>query len=103
MYKSWGVPYHKPISDKRHGGAAQSGLGLLVEAEKLMQIAILLPSATFLGWLGGAWMDGRFRQKWMALAGMLFGAASGLAYVIRLAMAAETQASKADAAEEKQN
>jgi len=52
-----------------------------------MQIAILLPSAAFIGWLAGAWLDGRLHQSWMGIAGIVFGGISGLVYVIRLVMA----------------
>lgn len=63
------------------------GLATLVQAEKLMQIAILLPSAAFIGWLLGAWADKAFHQEWIGLAGLVFGGISGLVYVIRLVMA----------------
>jgi hypothetical protein len=58
-----------------------------VEAEKLMQIALLLPSSAFIGWLAGAWLDGRLHQSWIGLAGIVFGGISGLVYVVRLALA----------------
>jgi ATP synthase protein I len=58
-----------------------------VQAEKLMQIAILLPSAAFIGWLAGAWLDSRLHQSWIGIAGIVFGGISGLVYVIRLVMA----------------
>ena len=63
-----------------------SGIQTLVQAEKLMQIAILLPSAAFIGWLAGAWADSRLHQHWIGIAGIVVGGISGLVYVIRLAM-----------------
>ncbi|MGA2850746.1 MAG: AtpZ/AtpI family protein [Terracidiphilus sp.] len=59
----------------------------LADAEKLMQIAILLPSSAFIGWLLGAWLGSHLHQAWMPLAGILFGGISGLVYVVRLGMA----------------
>ncbi len=34
-----------------------------MQAEKLIQIAMMLPSAAFIGWLIGAWADGRLHQS----------------------------------------
>ena len=44
------------------------------------------PSAAFIGWLAGAWLDGRLHQHWIGIAGIVVGGVSGLIYVIRLAM-----------------
>jgi F0F1-type ATP synthase assembly protein I len=78
------MPFHNPLPDdpqrKRDGG----GLATLVQAEKLMQIAILLPSAAFVGWLLGAWLDRLLHQSWIGIAGIVFGGISGLVYVVRL-------------------
>lgn len=57
---------------------------MLVEAEKLMQIALILPSAVFVGWLGGAWLDKHLHQSWIALVGMVFGGIAGMFSVFRL-------------------
>jgi hypothetical protein len=74
-----------------------SGLDSLVQAEKLMQIAILLPSAAFIGWLLGAWADKAWHLSWMGLAGMVFGGISGLVYVVRLVIATGTDDGKGSA------
>lgn len=65
-----------------------SGLETLVEAEKLMQIALVIPSAAFLGWLGGGWLDGRLKVEWISTVGLVFGGLSGLVYVFKLTMLA---------------
>jgi hypothetical protein len=96
------MTFHRPISrSKRRGKAggslppeqAKDGraggpgiLGAWVQAEKMMQIALVLPCATFIGWLAGAWFDRHFHQSWIALVGLVFGGASGLVYVVRLAL-----------------
>lgn len=84
------MPYHRPIPDPAPHRKASSGLDTLVQAEKLMQIAILLPSAAFVGWLLGAWADRALHQTWISLAGMVFGGISGLVYVVRLVMSTST-------------
>lgn len=84
------MPFNNPIPDKRppneHSRRDSGGLATLVQAEKLMQIAILLPSAAFIGWLAGAWLDKRFHQEWISLAGVAFGGIAGLVYVVRLVL-----------------
>ena len=90
VYNHEGMPYNNPIPDDRRPKDQprrdSGGLATLVQAEKLMQIAILLPSAVFIGWLAGTWLDTKLHQEWISLAGMVFGGISGLVYVVRLVM-----------------
>ena len=82
------MPDHRPIPEdtrKKLPGAMQS----LVQAEKLLQVAFVLPSAVVIGWFAGAWADRRWHQSWIAIVGIIFGSISGLVYVIRLAADAE--------------
>lgn len=81
------MPFNNPIPEHRQPKRDSGGLATLVQAEKLMQIAILLPSAAFVGWLLGAWADRALHQSWIGIAGMIFGGISGLVYVVRLVMA----------------
>jgi F0F1-type ATP synthase assembly protein I len=90
------MPYHRPIPERESKPKENGGLHSFVEAEKLMQIAFLLPSAVLVGWLGGAWLGHIFHLKWMMMAGILLGCVSGLVVVIRQAMAAEKASYKAD-------
>jgi F0F1-type ATP synthase assembly protein I len=92
------MPFNRPIPESKQPRKYPSALATLMEAEKMMQIAILLPSAAFIGWLIGAWADSRLHQSWIAVAGILFGGVSGLVYVIRLAL---TAGAKAEAETEK--
>jgi ATP synthase protein I len=86
------MAYNKPISGSNPDGGEKrrdsGGLATLVQAEKMMQIALLLPSAAFVGWLIGAWLDHWLHTTWIAAAGIVFGGISGLVYVIRLVLAA---------------
>jgi hypothetical protein len=86
------MPFNRPIPESNRPPKLPSGLKTLVEAEKLMQIAILLPSSAFIGWLMGAWLDRLLHQTWITLAGIVFGGFSGLFYVIRLAITAGEKA-----------
>jgi ATP synthase protein I len=86
------MPYNRPIPDPKPGskqGGKDPGLfSAWIQAEKLMQIALVLPCAAFIGWLIGAWLDHRLHQSWIAVAGIVFGGISGMVYSIRVALAA---------------
>jgi len=88
---------NSPIPDPAPRRKSSAGLDTLVQAEKLMQIAILLPSAAFVGWLIGAWGDKAFHQSWIGLAGMIFGGISGLVYVVRLVISTNPDKGKGNA------
>jgi hypothetical protein len=91
------MPYNNPIpprpEDARRPKRDSGGLATLVQAEKMMQIALLLPSAAFIGWLLGAWADKALHQAWIGIAGIVFGGISGLVYVIRLVIHTDTDES----------
>lgn len=80
------MPYNRPIPDAKNGGSAAGLFKALVEAEKLIQVALILPCAVFIGWLAGDWVGGRLHQPWLIAVGVVLGGAAGLVYVIRLAM-----------------
>src|ERR1700738_5412198 len=85
------MPFNNPIpEDKRRDPRPRGdsgGLATLVQAEKLMQIAILLPSSAFIGGLLGTGADKELHQTWISLAGVAFGGIAGLVYVVRLVLA----------------
>lgn len=80
------MPYNRPIPEDQSRRKSSAGLQGLVQAEKLMQIALLLPSSACIGWLAGAWADNHFHQSWIGITGCIFGGISGLVYVVRLAI-----------------
>jgi hypothetical protein len=85
------MPFNNPIPDDKRPQGQQTrkdsgGVATLVQAEKLMQIAILLPSSAFIGWLLGTWADKALHQEWISIAGVAFGGISGLVYVVRLVL-----------------
>ncbi|MFZ0745459.1 MAG: AtpZ/AtpI family protein [Terracidiphilus sp.] len=83
------MPFNRPIPEPKRRSKLATGVDSLVQAEKLLQIAFVLPAATVIGWVAGAWADDRFHQSWMGIFGIIFGSISGLVYVVRLAMDAE--------------
>jgi hypothetical protein len=86
------MPFHRPIPDSQPRGKGSGVVSAIVQAEKLIQIALVLPCAAFIGWLAGAWIGNRLHQSWIGLLGILFGGASGLVYVVRLALSTDKAA-----------
>jgi F0F1-type ATP synthase assembly protein I len=62
------------------------GLKTLVHAERLMQIAIALPAAVFIGWLGGFLLDRWLHTHWIFILGIGLGAAGGLSAAVKMAL-----------------
>jgi len=99
------VPYHNPIPDKEQDrpgqarGPATGAGGLFsswVQAEKLLQIAMMLPSAGFIGWLAGYGLDRWLHQTWMGTAGAIFGILAGLVAVVRIAVSSDSKSRSQD-------
>ena len=90
------MPFHRAIPESKPPAKATSGLGAYVEAEKLLQIAFVLPSAVVIGWLGGALADHLLHQKWIVIVGIILGSISGLVFVVQTAVAAEKNSRKMD-------
>jgi hypothetical protein len=78
------MPYHRPIPDSNQRGKGSGLMGSIIQAEKMIQVALVLPCAAFIGWLGGAGLDELFHQSWIATVGVVFGILAGLVGAIRL-------------------
>jgi F0F1-type ATP synthase assembly protein I len=59
-------------------------VGSLVRAERLTQIAFILPAAVFVGWIAGAGLDKWLHQQWIYLVGLVLGVIAGFIQVLRL-------------------
>ena len=57
-----------------------------VEIESYNQLGVLLPAATFVGWLIGHLLDLHFRTHWIYLVGLGFGIAAGFVQLFRVAL-----------------
>jgi ATP synthase protein I len=81
------MPFHNPIPEPKPRGKTSGIVDSVVQAEKMIQVALVLPCAAFLGWLAGAWLDSLLHQRWISMAGIVIGIIAGLVGAIRLAMA----------------
>lgn len=60
----------------------------LVQAERLFQIALVLPMAVLIGWFFGALLDRWLHQTWITVVGLILGMIAGMMEAVRMAMAA---------------
>ncbi len=79
-----------PDENPKRGSTGSRGggggtLGDLVKAESMIQLAIMLPAACFIGWLIGIALDKHFHTSWMEIAGVLLGAVAGFVQIVRTA------------------
>ncbi|MCU1302626.1 MAG: hypothetical protein JWQ87_2910 [Candidatus Sulfotelmatobacter sp.] len=54
-----------------------------VQVGRYSQLALVLPSATIVGWLLGTALDHWLHTSWISIVGLLLGSAAGLIEVIR--------------------
>src|SRR3974377_2627892 len=90
------MPFNRPLRDSEERSKISSGLDAIVQAETGFQIALVLPSAVVICWLLGAWADKHFHQTWISIFGVVFGAISGLVYIIQFVLRAEKAEEKQD-------
>jgi ATP synthase protein I len=85
------MPFHRPLPNSDARSKGSSGIDAIVKAETGIQIALILPSSVVICWLIGAWADKHFHQSWIAIVGVIFGAVSGLVYIIQYVIRADRQ------------
>lgn len=56
----------------------------LVQVESLIQLALMLPVATVVGWLIGVGLDKWLHQHWIYIAGLILGAVAGFVEIFRV-------------------
>ena len=68
----------------------------IASAERLLEIAFIMPAAVAVGWLGGAALDKWFHQHWIYIAGIALGFVAGFVEVLRLAVRYSNKIEKED-------
>ena len=61
-----------------------------VQLARYSQLGLVLPAATFVGWLIGVGLDKWLHTTWLYLAGLLFGIVAGFVELIRTVMSSES-------------
>ena len=75
---------------------APGGLNTLVKAEKLVQIALVLPISLLIGWGGGVLLDKWLHQHWIYIVGIILGCVAGFIQIFRLVLGQEKAMQKED-------
>lgn len=76
--------YRRASKNNDDGGVLKG----LAKAESMLQLAIILPVATLIGWAIGTFLDHKLHQEWIAIVGLIFGAVAGFVQIYRVASAA---------------
>jgi F0F1-type ATP synthase assembly protein I len=85
------MPYNTPPRDSgadKKPSRQSAGVASLVQAERLMQIAFVLPCAMLIGWGAGWWLDSKLHTEWLGMAGLILGIAAGMVSAVRMALQA---------------
>ena len=77
-----------PNSGGKRSDGPGRGLSALVQAEKLSQIAFVLPVSVVVGWGAGVLLDKWLHQHWIYIVGLILGSIAGLVEAVRLALRA---------------
>jgi uncharacterized membrane protein YfcA len=96
MLKGVAMPFHRAIPESKPTEKSSGALRGYVEAEKLLNIAAVMPAAVAICGGAGWWVGNRLHQHWIFIVGIVFGCISGLFYVIQQAIAAEKISRKED-------
>jgi len=84
-------PGNQPETPKR--SALTQGIA---GAERILEIAFIMPAALVIGWLIGAGLDKWLHQHWIYIAGIVFGFVAGFIEVLRSAIRYSNRAEKED-------
>ena len=66
-------------------GKKSGGMGDLVKAESMIQMAFALPIGCVVGWFLGSVGDKHWHLHWMGVTGILLGAVGGFLQIFRVA------------------
>lgn len=80
------MPASKPNPNAPpHAPRRTETMQTILKAERLTQIAFVLPAAVLIGWGIGALLDKWLHQDWIYIAGVILGAIAGMIEAIRQA------------------
>jgi ATP synthase protein I len=68
------------IPPKKYGGLRD-----YVKAEQMVQLALAIPLGCVIGWFFGGLLDRHFHTSWIAIVGIVVGAAGGFLQIVTIA------------------
>lgn len=78
-----------PDSSPNPGDKPQpGGMKSIVQAERLTQIALVLPVSVVVGWFLGSLLDRWLHQTWIYIVGIIVGIVAGMIEAVRMALGA---------------
>lgn len=84
------MPEHKPNPNAPSRAPRRTeAMETVLKAERLTQIAFVLPAAVLIGWGLGALLDRWLHQNWIYILGLVFGAIAGMVEAVRQALRAK--------------
>jgi ATP synthase protein I len=83
----------KPPSNTPKRSALTAGVA---GAERLIEIAFIMPAALVVGWLIGAGLDKWLHQHWIYILGIILGFVAGFIEVLRSAIRYSNQSNRED-------
>jgi F0F1-type ATP synthase assembly protein I len=86
VYKREVMPSSSPSPERQSRPRRSGAVHSLAQAERLLQIAFVMPCAMVLCWGAGWWLDHHFHTKWIALVGVIVGIIAGMVSAIRMAL-----------------
>lgn len=75
----------KPEPEKKTDTRSEN-MKMIIRAERLTQIAFVLPAAVLIGWGIGALLDKWLHQHWIYIVGLILGCIGGLTEAVRQAL-----------------
>jgi ATP synthase protein I len=79
------MPFNAPNPNQK---PPRGAMKTIVQADRLMQIALVLPIAVLIGWFFGAMLDRWLHQTWITIVGIILGMIAGMLEAVRMALAA---------------
>lgn len=76
----------QPNPDEKKPPQRSENMKLIIRAERLTQIAFVMPAAVLIGWGIGALLDKWLHQNWIYIVGLVLGSAAGLVEAVRQAL-----------------
>lgn len=83
------MPQHSINQDENSGKRRSGAVDGLIRAERMIQVAFILPTAVLVGWLAGAGLDKWLHQHWIYLVGIILGCVAGFVQIFRLVLGTE--------------